>query len=59
MSSLAIIGLSILGIVLVIGIIRVIIRPSETWFDFFLDILLLDLLFDLLGAIIEAIFDSN
>lgn len=50
--------LIIFAILIIAGIIRVIMRPSESIFDFILDILWLDILGDLLGAIFEAIGDS-
>lgn len=49
---------SILGIMLVIGIIRVMFKPSNSWGDFILEILLLDLLVDLLGVILEVLGEA-
>ena len=51
--------LIILAIVLVCGIIRVIVRPSEGILDFFIDILLLDYLGDLLSWVLGAIFNGD
>jgi uncharacterized membrane protein len=59
MSTLAIIGLSLLAILVITGIIRVIFKPSDSVLDFILDILWLDLLFDLLGGIFEALGDID
>lgn len=47
--------LIILGIVVTIGIIRVIITPSESFGELIMDILFIDLLVDILSAIIESI----
>jgi hypothetical protein len=44
-----------LGIVLIIGIIRVIINPVHSFGEFIIDILFIDLLGDLLSEIIDAI----
>lgn len=55
MGILAIIGLSVLAIVVGIGIIRVIIRPSDGFLDFFCDLFLLDILIDCLEAIVSVI----
>lgn len=49
---------SVIGILLIIGIIRVLVKPSNSWGDFFLEILLLDLLVDLLGIVFEVIFEA-
>lgn len=50
--------LVILAVIVFIGIIRVIVTPSESFFDFIMDIFLLDLLIDLFVLILEAIADS-
>lgn len=50
--------LIILAVIVFIGIIRVIVSPPESFFDFILDILLLDLLIDLLQVLFEGIGDS-
>jgi hypothetical protein len=50
--------LIILAVIVFIGIIRVIVTPSESFFDLILDILLLDLLIDLLQVLFEGIGDS-
>lgn len=55
MSTLALIGLGALAFILIIGIIRVVFRPSASFMDFFLEILLIDLLIDLLGFVFEII----
>lgn len=48
--------LIIIGIVLtVIGIIRLIIAPANSFLEALYQIWMLDLLFDLLGALIEAL----
>lgn len=49
---------SILGIILLIGIIRVMSNPTNTWVDFILEILLLDLLIDLLGVILKVLAEA-
>lgn len=46
--------LAILAITIVIGIIRVIITPSDSFGDLICDILLIDLLGDLIVAILDA-----
>lgn len=46
--------LIILGIVVTIGIIRVIINPSESFGELIIEILLIDLLGDILQAIFES-----
>lgn len=51
--------LSILAIILVIGIVRICLKPSNNFFEFIGDLFLLDLLGDLLQAIIENIFDND
>ena len=51
--------LIIVAIILVIGIIRVIITPSDGFWDFVMDICFLDLLWDLIVIVIEAIFDTD
>lgn len=50
--------LIILAVIVFIGIIRVIVTPSESFGDFIMDVLLLDLLFGLLQVLFEALFDS-
>lgn len=50
--------LIILAVIVFIGIIRVIVTPSESFADFILDVLLLDLLIGLFQVLFEAIFDS-
>ncbi len=57
MSTLLLIGLIVVAVILVIGIIRVIIKPSHGFLGFFADLLLLDLLIDILVAVIEAMGD--
>lgn len=47
--------LIILCIIVVCGLIRVIITPSESILHFFIDILFIDFLIDLLGALLDAI----
>lgn len=44
-----------LAVIIFLGIIRVLVRPTN---DLLIDILFLDILFDLLQAILEAILDS-
>jgi len=48
--------LVILAVIVVCGIVRVIITPSEDLGDFLMDILFLDVLGELLSAIVDAIF---
>ena len=43
----------ILVIILFIGIIRVIIKPSETFPDLLMELLLIDVLFDIIGTLLE------
>ncbi len=57
MEVLATIGLVILGIIVLIGIIRVILKPWSGFLDFILDIFLLDLLGDTLGWIFDQFSD--
>lgn len=47
--------LIVLAIIVVIGIIRVIIKPSESFGEMIIDILFLDVLCDVLSSIIEHI----
>lgn len=47
--------LGIVGLLLIIGIIRVVMLPSNGFGDFLMQILLLDLLIDLVEIIGEAI----
>ncbi len=54
MSILSII-LLIFGIIVVIGIIRVIIRPCESFGDMLMDMFWLDILGDILEAILDNI----
>ena len=58
MSTIIVILLIIAAIIVVAGIIRVIIHPCDSIWDFFLDIFFLDCLGDLLGAIIDGIMDN-
>lgn len=51
MNTLAVIGLIILVVIIVIGIVRVSMRPSDSFIDFVMDIFLLDLLFDMIGGV--------
>lgn len=46
-------------ILLVIGIIRIIIRPYDGLGNAFLEFFLIDLMFDIIGAIIESLGDST
>jgi hypothetical protein len=55
MGILAIIGLSVLGIILVIGIIRTIISPYTGFMNFLVELMILDWLGDCLGWVVEAI----
>ena len=57
-ATLTYFGLWALAILVVIGIIRVIIKPYRGFGDFLLDLLLLDLLGDLLEIIIEILADN-
>ena len=52
------IGLILLALVIVCGIIRIIITPSDSFIDCILDIFFLDFLWDLLIAIISAIIEE-
>jgi hypothetical protein len=45
--------LIVAAIIVIIGIIRIIVKPPKGFWEFFLDLTLLDLLFDILGAIFE------
>lgn len=58
MAPILIVCLSILGLIIFIGIIRIILKPSDGFLDFFGQLFLIDLLGDLLSAIIESIGDS-
>ena len=57
METLILIGWIILGIVLVMGIVRVIIRPYNGFLDFILEMFWLDFLLDLLEVVFENISD--
>ena len=57
MTTLTLILLIIFGFVLFVGIIRVLINPSNSVIDLFLEILLIDLLIDLLSITFEVIFE--
>ena len=51
------IGLSIIGLCVFIGIIRIIVKPYNGIVDLFIDLFLIDLLGSLLGTILENIGD--
>jgi len=55
MTTLLITLLFIFGIIVFIGLIRVVIKPSDSLFDLFMELLLIDLLCDLLGWILGVI----
>ena len=58
MTTLSIIGLSILGLIIFIGLIRVIFfGTGKSFGDLILDLFLIDLLMDLLGSIFSHIGD--
>jgi len=57
MEALATIGLVILGIIILIGIIRVTISPYSGFLNLLFEMMLLDWLFDLLGWIFGSIAD--
>lgn len=59
MHILMTIGLAIIAIILIIGIIRVIFKPSNSFTDFLVDIMLLDWMGDILGGIFEALGDID
>jgi hypothetical protein len=49
--------LIILGVIVLIGLIRVIITPSDNFVDLFLNFFLIDFFCDVLSAIFKAICD--
>jgi hypothetical protein len=57
MTPLLIVCLSILGLIVFIGIVRLIIEPSTGFFDFLGQLFLLDLLMDLFSSIVDSIGD--
>ena len=57
MEILMTIGLGILGIIILIGIIRVIIAPYTGFVNFLMELMLLDWLGDCLGWVFESIGD--
>jgi|LakMenEpi03Aug12_release.lakeMendotaPanAssembly.Ray.scaffolds.fasta_scaffold4657545_1 hypothetical protein len=57
MTTLLIIGLTILGIILLIGLIRVCITPFTTFGNFLMEMMLIDWLTDCIGWVIETIVD--
>lgn len=57
MGALATIGLVIFGIIIIIGIIRVMFTPFTGFINFFMELILLDWLGDALGWVFEAIGD--
>jgi hypothetical protein len=59
MEILGTIGLVILGIILVIGIIRVIFTPYNGFGNLLMEMMLLDWLFDVLGSVIDSIGDTD
>jgi hypothetical protein len=56
-ATLGIIGLSILGLIVLIGIIRIIFKPSDSFGDLLMDLFLLDWLGDIFVSILENIGD--
>jgi len=57
METLILIGWIILGVTLVMGIVRVIVRPYNGFLDFILEMFWLDFLLDLLEVVFENISD--
>ena len=57
LATLGTIGLVLLGIIILIGIIRLIIEPANGFWDFMGQLFMLDLLGDVFGWIIETISD--
>lgn len=54
MSAMLIISI-VIGIMAVIGIIRIMIKPADGFWDLFAQLFILDVLFDILIAVIEGI----
>jgi len=57
MTTLMTIGLIILAIILIIGLIRVMFKPSDSLIDFFMEVMLIDYLVDAIGWVFSAIGD--
>lgn len=57
METIKIVALAILGVLLLVGIVRVIFAPYKGFVDFLLELMLIDYLIDGLGYVFELIDD--
>ena len=57
MMTLMTIGLIILAIILIIGLIRIMFKPSDNLIDFFMEVMLIDYLIDMIVWVFTAIGD--
>jgi len=55
--TLMTIGLIILAIILIIGLIRIMFKPSDNLIDFFMEVMLIDYLVDMIVWVFTAIGD--